>query len=96
MGRLSGAWLKSKLKFLKNMNCPDQARCFEILQLVLDEEADEAQRERFELQIKNCMPCYKRYNLDVAIKDVLKNKIEVKSVPEDLVDSIKFKIKNAT
>ena len=95
MAKFSGAWLKSKLRFLKNMDCPDQANCFKILQYMLDNEADEAQREQFELQIKNCMPCYKRYHLDAAIKEVLRNKIEVKSVPDDLVDTIKLKIKNA-
>ena len=95
MVKFSGAWLKSRLKFLRNMECPDQANCFKTLQLVLDNEADDAQKAQFELQIKNCMPCYKRYHLDAAIKEVLQTKIEMKSVPDDLVDSIKLKIKNA-
>lgn len=95
MVKFSGAWLKSRLKFLKNMHCPDQANCFKILQLMLDNEADEAQKAQFEWQIKNCMPCYKMYRLDAVIKEVLQTKIEVKSVPDDLVDTIKLKIKNA-
>lgn len=95
MAKFSGAWLKGKLKFLKNMECPDQANCFKILQLMLDNEANEAQKKQFELQIKNCMPCYERYHLDAAIKEVLQTKVEVKSVPDDLVDTIKLKIKNA-
>ena len=48
MVKFSGAWLKSRLKFLKNMHCPDQANCFKILQLMLDNEADEAQKAQFE------------------------------------------------
>ena len=94
MVKFSGAWLKSKLKFLKDMNCPDQANCLKILQLMLDNEADETQKKQFELQIKNCMPCYKMYHLDAAIKEVLQSKIETKPVPDDLVDTIKLKIKN--
>ena len=95
MIKFSRAWLKCKLRFLKNMDCPDQAKCFKVLQFVLDEEADEAEKAQFKIQIKNCMPCYEKYHLDAAIKEVLQTKLEVKPVPEDLVDNIKLKIKNA-
>ncbi len=95
MGKFTGAWLKSKLKFMKSMDCPDQSNCFKVLQFMIDQEASESEKEQFRLQIKNCMPCYKRYHLDVAIKELLQNKIPSKSVPEDLVETIKIKIKNA-
>ena len=86
--------MKSKLKFLKNMNCPDQAKCLEVLELMLDGEATAEQKKQFELQIKNCMPCYKQYNLDKAIKEMLLDKVEVKEVPVGLVDNIRTKIRS--
>ncbi|MDN5205179.1 anti-sigma factor [Fulvivirgaceae bacterium BMA10] len=96
MGKFSGVWLKSKLKFLRNMQCPDKANCFEILELMMDGEATEEQKKSFELQIQHCMPCYKKYHLDVAIKEVLQTKLNNKPAPVDLVDSIKLKINNNT
>ena len=96
MTKFSGAWMKGKLKFLKNMNCPDQAKCFELLELALDGAVDVKQREQFEMQIKNCMPCYQKYNLDQAIKDLVRTKLENKTAPQGLAENIINQIKSAS
>lgn len=88
-------WLKNTLKRKENSTemCQESKKCIEILELLLDGEADPDQEDFFRNHIEKCMPCYQHYNLEKTIKEILKTKIEKKPVPQDLVDSIKSKIK---
>jgi hypothetical protein len=49
------------------------------------------QRECMEMLLEECMPCYKNYHLEVAIRQLLKNKCTGQAPPE-LIDSIKAKV----
>jgi anti-sigma factor (TIGR02949 family) len=71
-------------------------RCMEALQLIIDGQATEADDEFFKAHITNCMPCFKKYQLEKTIKDVLVLKVEKKKVPVELINSIKDKIKAIT
>jgi anti-sigma factor (TIGR02949 family) len=88
-------WLKNTLGKKENSTemCQESKKCMEILELLLDGEADSEQEVFFRDHIERCMPCYQHYNLEKTIKELLKTKIEKKPVPNDLVDSIKLKIK---
>lgn len=88
-------WLKNTLRHKENSTemCQESKKCLEILELLLDGEADQEQAEFFHAHIENCMPCYKHYNLEKTIREILQTKIEKKTVPNDLVESIKTKIK---
>jgi len=66
--------------------------CMEMLQLILDNQASKEQRVYFKEHMDRCLPCYKNYNLDQAIKDLLKAKCKGEDVPSDLVDMIKSQI----
>lgn len=88
-------WLKNTLKQKENPKemCQESRKCIEILELLLDGEANPEQEDFFRSHIEKCMPCYQYYNLEKSIKQILQTKVERKSVPQDLVASIKSKIK---
>ena len=70
----------------------DHQECMRILSLVLDEEATPEQREYYNKHLKDCMPYYEIYNLDLAIKDLIKKNCAGQPVPSDLAQSIRAKI----
>ena len=79
---------QSKMKH----DCQNQRECFEMLQLILDGEVSSQQKEHFlKDHLEQCMPCYKNYNLEVAIRELLRTKC-TQHAPQDLVESIKKKV----
>ena len=70
--------------------------CLELLNLVLDQEASPGQYKHFEEHLKNCMPCYEKYNIDVAIKKMIREKCADRRVPSGLVETIRAKVLNNT
>lgn len=73
-------------------NCQNQRECLQMLQLILDGEATPDQREHFlKKHLEECMPCYRNYNLEVAIRQLLKSKC-ANQAPPDLVDDIRKKV----
>ena len=80
-------WLKQSL-----MGQSECKRCLELLEMIVDGEANPEQEERFHQHINDCLPCYESYNLEASIKELIQTKIEKKSVPQDLIASIKSKI----
>ena len=66
--------------------------CMEMLQIILDDQATPEQREYFKLHMDQCMPCFKSYQLDMAIKELLKTKCCGGEAPKDLVHQIKNQI----
>jgi anti-sigma factor (TIGR02949 family) len=72
--------------------CQNQRECMEMLQLLVDGEASPEQKENFLVHhLEECMPCYKNYHLEVAIRQLLKNKCTGQA-PQELIDSIKAKV----
>lgn len=66
--------------------------CMEMLQLILDGEATEDQRQYFKNHMDKCKPCFKSYNLDHAIKELLRERCYNDAVPPGLVESIRMQI----
>jgi mycothiol system anti-sigma-R factor len=85
---------------MKNMkqDCPNKQECLQLLQSILDGEATVQQKDQFMKQhLEECMPCYKNYHLEVAIRDLIKKNCSCEEAPEELIHSIKEKvIKNLT
>jgi anti-sigma factor (TIGR02949 family) len=64
----------------------------EMLQMIVDGEASPDQKEQFfKHHLEECMPCFKNYHLEVAIRQLLKTKC-ASQAPQELVDSIKAKV----
>ena len=79
---------QSKMK----QNCQNQRECFEMLQMILDGEATAQQKDQFlKEHLEQCMPCYKNYNLEVAIRQLLKTKC-TSNAPQELVEDIRRKV----
>jgi len=73
-------------------NCPNQRDCIEMLQSIIDGEASAEQRHEFVTNhMEKCMPCFKTYHLEMALKDLVKAKC-TGQCPDGLVDEIKAKI----
>jgi mycothiol system anti-sigma-R factor len=70
--------------------------CMEMLQAILDGEATVEQKEYFKQHMDHCMPCYKEYNVDMAIKELLKAKCCGGNCPEGLADQIRSKINSTS
>ncbi len=89
-------WLKKNFdkESTTNGKCQESKKCIEMLQIILDGEASEEEQQYFLNHVEECAPCYQYYNLEKTIRLVLKQKIEKKPIPEDLIESIKAKIQH--
>jgi len=96
MAILNTRWLKNILG-AKNGDiiekCSESEECSQLLQLVLDGEATREQEDKFFKHIDTCMHCLNGYELEKSIRKLIKSKIKKQTVPADLVDSIKMKIR---
>lgn len=72
--------------------CSDYDKCLRILNLILDNEATIQQEEYFYAHIENCMTCFAHFNVEKQIRQLLKSKLNHKSIPSALVDEIRSKI----
>lgn len=64
----------------------------EMLQVILDGEASEEQKTYFKQHMDMCLPCFKGYELDMAIKQLVKSKCCGGDAPSDLVEQIRITI----
>ncbi len=78
--------------FDKSESQPDHNECIKLLQLVLDDEATANERNIFEKHVCNCMPYFEIYEVDKAIKTLVKKNCCGKEIPEDLTAAIKAKV----
>jgi anti-sigma factor (TIGR02949 family) len=76
----------------KNQKQPDHTKCLKLLHLVLDDEATPEEKEYFEKHVCNCMPYYEIYNVDLAIKSLVKKSCCGENVPSGLAAEIKAKL----
>ncbi|MFA0962559.1 hypothetical protein AB9P05_12210 [Roseivirga sp. BDSF3-8] len=74
-------------------DCTDQDLCKEMLYRVIDGQASSREEEIFGRKIENCMSCFKQYQYEKSMKDVIVSKIDKKSVPSSLAEDIIFKVK---
>ncbi len=84
--------MKPSDKNAKKNDCTNQEECMQMLQSIIDGEATPEQRHEFLTNhLEDCMPCFKTYHLEMAIKDLVKAKCNGQC-PDGLVDEIKAKI----
>lgn len=66
-----------------------KATCMEMLQMILDGEASAEQQNYFKQHMDHCMPCFKSYEVDMAIKEMLQRKCCGGDAPPELVQKIR-------
>ena len=67
--------------------------CMQMLQIILDEEASPDQKEYFRHHMDKCMPCFKTYEVDMTIKEMLRIKCCGDQLPRELIDQLRNQIK---
>ena len=74
---------------------PENSECgkfLKLLGLILDDEADEVEKSYLKDHVENCNGCFEQLEIERELKELIKTKLENKSVPEDLIQSIRGKI----
>lgn len=76
--------------------CEHRHECMKAIQLILDGEATSEQLTHFKENISHCLPCIENHNLEITIRQLLCDRIQKKTVPEDLITRIRIQIATAT
>ena len=79
-------WVKKIFGIAKS--CPQEEECLKLARIMLDEESTQEEKDFVEKHIGVCAPCFENYEIELAIREVVKNKSEHKEVPENLVNEI--------
>ena len=72
--------------------CPDIEKYLLIIRQILDNEASKEQEAFLMTHVENCSCCLREYELEQEVRTILKKRLENKSVPAGLADSIRLKI----
>ena len=90
-------WVKKNIitKYMMS-GCPEEQKCLHVLEIILDNESTKEEEKMYFEHIEKCWGCYQNYNLGKEIRELIRTKIENKSLPEGLVQQIKLEIEKAT
>ena len=70
----------------------DCQKLVDILELIIDKEASAEQEQFFKSHIEGCAPCLDHYEIDEAMYQLIREKLEKKECKASLLDSIKSEI----
>ena len=70
----------------------DCQKLVDILELIVDKEANAEQELFFKNHIEGCAPCLHNYEIDEAMYQLIREKLEKKECKASLLDSIKSEI----
>jgi len=73
------------------MSCEHHQDCMKLIQNILDGEASVAEKEDFNANKDQCIPCQKGYELELSLKKNLKSKCQL-SCPEQIIHKIRLKL----
>lgn len=73
------------------MSCEHHQDCMKLIQKILDGEASAAEKEDFNSNKDQCIPCQKGYELELSLKKNLKFKCQL-SCPEQIIHKIRLKL----
>jgi len=59
---------------------------------MLDSEATEEQEAFFHQHITKCKVCFAHYNIERQLRQLIKSKVNQRSIPQTLADEIRSKI----
>lgn len=86
-------WIKRTIVSRYMMSgCPEEQKCLHILEVILDDESTPEEEKKYFDHIDKCWGCFQNYNLEKAIRELIKTKLEKKRVPENLLQQIKLEI----
>jgi mycothiol system anti-sigma-R factor len=71
----------------------EKPTCLQMLQIILDGQATSEQKEYFKMHMDKCLPCFKTYEVDMAVKEMLKTKCCGDRIPKETVEQLTLQIK---
>ena len=80
----------------KEKPCIDHDRCIQVLNLIIDGEANADEEIFFHTHIQDCLECSQYYTIEQSIREVIKKKLEKKSAPDDLIADLRNKIRESS
>lgn len=78
----------------RKLSCSDVSKCFQLLERILDGEDISGSQEILKEKLAKCEPCFQHFHLEKAIKEVLRTKCTKHPVPNDVIASIREKIRD--
>lgn len=76
----------------KENRCSDEEHCLELVRLMLDDESTAADNEYVLRHIDGCYRCYDNFDVENAIREVIKQKSNNVHVPSEVVNEIREKM----
>ena len=76
----------------KENRCSEEEHCLELVRLMLDDESTAADKEYVLRHIDGCYRCYDNFDVENAIREVIKQKSNNVHVPSEVVNEIREKI----
>ena len=70
----------------KQFNCADVEKN---VHKFLDNQLSDKEKEKFEEQLDNCLPCDKKIEFEVKLKSIMKIKAKENSYPQELEQELK-------
>jgi mycothiol system anti-sigma-R factor len=70
------------------------ATCMEMLQLVVDGQATPEQVAYWKEHMGMCQPCYEKYKVENAVKEMVKSECCCSKIPQNVIDELSSKIKS--
>ncbi|MEL7006787.1 MAG: zf-HC2 domain-containing protein [Bacteroidota bacterium] len=64
-----------------------------LVQLLIDNETNHIEETYIKEHIDECAPCFKQMEMEKEFKELVRQKIEKKQVPQELITAIETKIK---
>ena len=76
----------------KDNRCSDEEHCLELVRLMLDDESTEDDNAYVLRHIDGCYRCYDNFDVENAIREVIKQKNSNIEIPQGVVNEIREKI----
>ena len=84
-------WFGKKMGALM-ASCPEETKCLEMARVMLDDESTKEDTDFVMKHIDNCYQCYDNYDVEMAIREVMKQKRQNLEIPENVITEIRQKI----
>ncbi len=80
---------------MKEKPCEDHEYCINVLNLIIDGEANEEEVSFFNSHIKECLQCSEYYSIEQTIREAIRKKLEKKEAPDDFIHALRNKVKGS-
>jgi len=82
---------------MKNVDspCPDHEKCINVINLIIDGEANAEEEAFFYSHVRDCLHCAQFYKLEQSIREAIRKRLEIMEAPEDLIRLVREKVKES-